>query len=141
MLPIHKALSLARFDVVHLILEASPTLIFYPFRDIPITHLSLSLAGILVENKRVGFESFRQQCAECLMALINIGANINYVDRIGRSVLHIAAYHNMTTLAVQLLSRQINQLARDYNNMLALHVAIQRDNTEVLDVLVILFFE
>lgn len=70
------------------------------------------------------------------MTLLKYGANINYVDRIGRSVLHVAAYHNMTGLVGQLLLRPINQLAKDYNNMLAIHVAIQRDNSEVMEVLV-----
>lgn len=70
------------------------------------------------------------------MTLLKSGANINLIDRIGRTVLHIAAFHNMTALVEQLLIRPINQLARDFNNMLAIHVAIEKDNADILEILV-----
>ncbi len=45
MLPIHKSLQFARNDVVELFLSVEESLSQIPFRDIPITHLALALAG------------------------------------------------------------------------------------------------
>ena len=45
MLPIHKALLFGRSDVVKLFLEIDETIAQFPYRDIPITHLAIGLAG------------------------------------------------------------------------------------------------
>lgn len=45
MLPLHKALSFARSDLVSLFLSFDASVCQVPYRDIPLTHLALSLSG------------------------------------------------------------------------------------------------
>jgi hypothetical protein len=130
MLSIHKALAFARSDIVELFLSVNPELAQIPFRDNPITHLALVLGG---------FESFREQCSACLNALLNNGAVVDAVDRLGRTVLHWAAFYNMAEMAKQLIDRGLNGMGTDYAQMTAVDVCIERDNMETLIVLVISF--
>lgn len=84
----------------------------------------------------IGFESFREQCTSCCLSLIKSGANPNSTDRLGRTVLHLAAFYNMTNFAEKLIQLHVNIMTVDYNSKLALHIAIERDNAEVLSILV-----
>ncbi len=84
----------------------------------------------------IGFESFRYQCSACLITLLKHGANINARNRLGRTVLHLAAFHNMVELAEQLIARGVDVMAEDYSGMTALDVCISRDNVDVLELLV-----
>ena len=127
MLPVHKALLFARSDVVELFLSVENSIAQIPYRDIPITHLALSLAG---------FESFQDQCASCLMTLLNNGANVNATDRLGRTVLHWAAFYSMPVLAEQLLARGLDILKEDYEQMTALDICFESDHVETLELFV-----
>ncbi len=126
-MPLHKALMFARSDVVELFLSIETSIAYIPYRDIPITHLALSLAG---------FESFRDQCTACLIALLNNGANIRATDRIGRTVLHWAAFYNMTSLAEQLLTRGLTFDKEDYGQMTPVDICIEKDHVETLEIFV-----
>ncbi len=61
---------------------------------------------------------------------------MNALDRLGRTVLHVAAYHNMPELGEQLMTRGADTMAEDYAGMSALDVCICRDNVEFLGLLV-----
>jgi ankyrin repeat protein len=71
------------------------------------------------------------------MALLNSGGDMMARDRLGRTVLHLAALHNMPVLVEQLLALRIDPLVRDYNNLTPLDVAIDRDHPAILDSLVL----
>lgn len=127
MQPIHKALTFARNDVVELFLSIEPSTAEIPYRDIPIVHLALSLAG---------FESYRDQCIKCLDLLLNNGANEHAIDRLGRNILHWTAFYNMTEVTKQLLAKGLDGKEEDYGEMTPIDICIERDNLETLLVFV-----
>jgi len=124
MLSIHKALMFARSDIVDKFLSIDENLIQIPYRDIPITHLALSLAG---------FESFREQCILCLNLLLRYGANVHAVDRVGRTLLHWASFYKMTSLCEMLLARGLKIEKEDYGQMNSIDICISKDNEETLE--------
>lgn len=127
MMTIHKALAYARSDLVQLFLAVEPSLAQMSYRDNPATHLALVLGG---------FESFRDQCAASLTALLNSGANLEAVDRLGRSVMHWTGFYNMAEMTRELLERGANGKRKDYAGMTPADVCVERDNVETLVVLV-----
>jgi ankyrin repeat protein len=68
--------------------------------------------------------------------LLKYGASVNSIDRLGRTLLHLAADHNMIQLSEALIFQGISVMTRDFNNQLPLHAAIAKDNAEVLQILV-----
>ena len=127
MQPLHKALLLARNDIVTLFLSIESSLALIPYKDIPATHLALNCAG---------FESFRNQCIICLRELINGGATINEKDRLGRTLLHWAAFFNIPGLVKELIQKKIKGYEKDYCRMDPIDICIKEDNWETLKIFV-----
>ena len=71
------------------------------------------------------------------MTLLKNGADIHSVDRLGRTLLHLAALYNMPALGEKLIALHVGIMARDYCSMLPLHLALERDHVAVFQVLVI----
>lgn len=126
MLAIHKALICARNDVVELFLSVQPLLAHMPYFDCPTTHLALVLGG---------FANFHERCMACLDELLKRGASVEAVDRVGRSVLHWAAFYDMGELVGRLVE-ELDAAREDYGGMTPADICVDRDNVQTLTVLV-----
>ncbi|EAY13502.1 ankyrin repeat protein, putative [Trichomonas vaginalis G3] len=68
--------------------------------------------------------------------LIDHGADINSIDRDGKTALHHAAENSCVEIAKLLISKGIDIKARNHNGKTALHSAANRNNKEILEYLI-----
>ncbi len=71
------------------------------------------------------------------MLLFRYGVSDKSVDRIGRTIFHMAVVNNMGILVRDLIHlKKVDINAKDYNNMRAIDNAIELDNETILMVMV-----